>query len=73
MAFYDEALEIAKERGYKQEESCAYLGLGDAYRLNNQIQKAMAFYDKALEIAKAQEYKLDETRAYLGLGDAYTV
>ena len=65
MEYYEKALEIAKERGEKENETRAYLGLGITYRLNNQIQTGMEYYEKALERER------NETPAYLELGIAY--
>jgi tetratricopeptide (TPR) repeat protein len=57
MEYYEKALEIAKERGDKERETRAYIELGDAYTLNNQIQTGVKYYEKALEIAKGRGYK----------------
>ena len=65
------ALEITKEHEYKQQEIKALIGLGDAYRENNQFQTAIGHYEKALEITKEHEYKQQEIKALLGLGHAY--
>ena len=64
-------MEIARERGYKLEETRANLGLGFAYRLNNQFQRAIQHDEKALDIAREEGYKWQETKAYFGLGYAY--
>jgi tetratricopeptide (TPR) repeat protein len=57
MEYYEKALEIAEEQGYVHEETRAYQMFGEAYKLNNQIQKGMEYYEKALEIAKERGYK----------------
>ena len=66
------ALEIARERGYKQKQANAYIGLGYTSSLINQIQPAIQHFEKALDIlARERRYKLQETNAYLGLGDTF--
>ncbi len=64
-------MDISRERGYKIEETKAYLGLGGAYKLSNQIQQANQYYKKGLEIATGGGYILQKTESYLALGDAY--
>jgi tetratricopeptide (TPR) repeat protein len=64
-------LEIAIKRGDNKNKTCAYLALGDAYRLDRQVETGMEYYEKALEIP-IHLYKQEETRTYLELGHAYT-
>ncbi len=59
-------MEIAKEHGDTNQETEALLGLGIAYRMNNQIQKAIEYFEKALEIAKEHEDTNKETEHCLG-------
>ncbi len=46
--------EIAKERGYKYEETPTLLRFGETYISNSQYLTAIGYFDKALKIAKAQ-------------------
>jgi tetratricopeptide (TPR) repeat protein len=66
-------LDNAKERKDKRHETGALLGLGEAYRENNQIQKAIKCLNDALDIAKEQGDEEHEIEALLGLGGTYTL
>lgn len=61
-------MKIAKKRGVRNHETRAYLGLGDAYCGNNQIQMAIECNEKFLKIAQEREDREHETCKYLGLG-----
>jgi tetratricopeptide (TPR) repeat protein len=70
-------LKIAQERGDKEKETDACIGLGHAYAHSNPVQAAIVYHDieeylkKALKIAKELEDKMRETEACLGLGKLY--
>ena len=52
---YEKALKITRQRRKETNETRAYLLLGDAYRLNNQIQTAIEYYEKSLRTAQERE------------------
>jgi tetratricopeptide (TPR) repeat protein len=59
-------LDLAQKCGHKKEETKAYIGLGRAYKLNNEFQMAIQYFQKALKIAKERGDKENETDAHLG-------
>ena len=66
--YYGKALDTAKERGDKRQETDAYLWLGNTYRLKDQKELAKENYEKVLEVAKEQNDKRQEAEAHIGLG-----
>ena len=62
---------MQKNEEIKKHETWAYLGLGHAYRLNNQFQTAIEQYKEALKIAKERGDKQQETEAYIAVGQVY--
>lgn len=60
---YEEALELARKRKYRDVEANAYVWLACAYEENNQIQTAIKHYEKALKMATKQRNKKTEIMA----------
>ena len=64
----EKALEIAKEKEYKQEECSSYDGLGNAYRLENVFPTEIKNYETALKILRrsALEIAQEERNEHSG-------
>ena len=69
IAYYEKALQIAKDRKDELNEKSACMGLGYAYRENDQIQSSVLCYKKALEIAKKQGDNLNQKIVCIALED----
>ncbi|MDG1572027.1 adenylate/guanylate cyclase domain-containing protein [Robiginitalea sp. M366] len=69
--FYQQALESAREKGSRMEETKAYLGLGETYLKLQQATPALRYLENALEVAKETGLKYEQSRAYEGFSQAY--
>ena len=56
-------MQIGKEHGYKRQERRALLGLGEAFRDNNQFQTVTGRFKEGLEGAKRLKYTQTEKQA----------
>ena len=71
--YYQQALASSQEKGTKNEEALAYLGLGNIYLKRENLRRAIEFYNSALEVSQEQNLLWQSSDAYLGLSKAYSM
>lgn len=71
--YYQQALASSQEKGSKNEEALAYLGLGNIDLQRNNPVKAVEFFNSALEVARESALLWQESEAYTGLSKAYAM
>ncbi|MEJ2163724.1 MAG: adenylate/guanylate cyclase domain-containing protein, partial [Robiginitalea sp.] len=71
--FYQQALTSSVEKGSKQEEAKAYLGLGNTNLATQNPSRAITYFNDALVVAEETNLLRDKSEAYQGLSKAYAM
>ena len=70
--YYEKALEVSKEVGFKLGIAVSYHNLGTiCHNCTGELDKALIYYHKALEIRRVCGYRLGEVLSYHNIGGVY--
>jgi len=73
LKYYEEALKIHREVGYRQGEASDLGNIGNVFTIKGELDKALKYYEEALKIHREVGYRQGEANQLGNLGIVYSI